>query len=152
MLDVRRGLLWSVLSLFLSFCLCTICPYNSETVTSIELKFGGQIFYGVHTDFSKFGVIWSEIKARREFFLFSNGQIQWNQLLFITYRHTSYYRALLIIVHQSSLCLPYVNRLSFVTIREVHVSNINLVIFFWFLLRNWIETGILQNWPKSFNS
>ena len=56
------------------------------------------------------------------------------------YRHTSYYRALLIIVHQSSLCLPCVNGPIFVTIREVHVPNINLM-FFW--LRNRIETGIL---------
>ena len=58
-------------------------------------------------------------------------------------RHTSYYRALLIIVHWSSLCLPCVNGPIFVTIREVHVPNINHVIFFWFVLINRIETGIL---------
>ena len=43
---------------------------------------------------------------------------------------------LLIIVHWSSLCLPCVNGSIFVTIREVHVSNIKHVIFFWFVLRN----------------
>ena len=69
----------------------------------------------------------------------------------LQYRHTSYYRALLIIVHQSSLCLPCVNGPIFVTICEVHVPNINHVIFFWFVQRNLLETGILENWPKSCN-
>ena len=38
----------------LSFChsVCApFCPYNSKTITSIKLKFGGQVFYGVQTDF-----------------------------------------------------------------------------------------------------
>ena len=67
------------------------------------------------------------------------------------YCHTSYYCALLIIMHWSSLCLPCVPGPIFVIIREVHVSNINHVIFFWFELTNQIETGILQNWSKYLN-
>ena len=46
------------------------------------------------------------------------------------YCYSSYYRALLIIVHQSSLCLPCVNGPIFVTISEDHVVNIYHVIFF----------------------
>ena len=63
-LDDRRGLL-IVISLFLSVC-----------ITPIELKFGGQVFYGVQTDSFKFGVICVKTKARREFFLFLIGLLQ----------------------------------------------------------------------------
>ena len=62
-----------MISLFLSVCLC---PYNSKTIPSINLKFGGQVFHGVQTDSSKFGVICLKIKVRREFFLFLIGNIQ----------------------------------------------------------------------------
>ena len=48
-------------------------PYNSKTITPIELKFGGQVFYGVQTDSSKFGIICVKVKARREFLLFLIG-------------------------------------------------------------------------------
>ena len=51
-------------------------PYNSKTITPIELKFGGQVFHGVQMDSSKFGVICLKIKARREFFLFLIGILQ----------------------------------------------------------------------------
>ena len=68
-----------MINLFLSVCL-SVCapfrPYNSKTITSIELKFGGQVFYGVQTDSSKFGIICVKIKARREFFLFLIGLLQ----------------------------------------------------------------------------
>ena len=69
-----------MISLFLSVCL-SVCapfrPYNSKTtITPIELKFGGQIFHGVQTDSSKFGVICVKIKVRREFFLFLIGNTQ----------------------------------------------------------------------------
>ena len=37
-------------------------------MTSISLKFGGQVFHGVLTDSSNFGVICLKIKVRREFF------------------------------------------------------------------------------------
>ena len=70
-----------MISLFLSICLSvrlSVCalfrPYNSKTITPIELKFGGQVFHGVETDSSKFGVIC--VKARREFFLFLIGLLQ----------------------------------------------------------------------------
>ena len=46
----------------ISLCLC---------VSSIELKFGGQVFPGVQADSSKFGVICLKIKVRREFFIFN---------------------------------------------------------------------------------
>ena len=69
--------------LFLSVCLSvhlSVCapfrPYNSKTITPIKLKFGGQIFHGVQTDSSKFGVICVKIKVRREFFLFLIGNTQ----------------------------------------------------------------------------
>ena len=46
-----------MISLFLSVRLSvrlSVCapfrPYNSKTITLIELKFGGQIFHGVQTD------------------------------------------------------------------------------------------------------
>ena len=55
-----------MISLFLSVC-APFCPYNSKTITSINLKFGRQIFHGVQMDSSKFGVI---CKVRREFLLF----------------------------------------------------------------------------------
>ena len=42
-------------------------------MTSIALKFSGQVFHGVQTDSSKFGVICLKIKVRREFFLFLIG-------------------------------------------------------------------------------
>ena len=68
-----------MISLFLSVCL-SVCapfyPYNSKTIPSIELKFGGQIFHGVQTDSSKFGAIFLKIKARRKFFLFLIGHLQ----------------------------------------------------------------------------
>ena len=68
-----------MISLFLSVCL-SVCalfrPYNSKTIPLIELKFGGQVFYGVQTDSSKFGIICLKIKARREFFLFLIGLLQ----------------------------------------------------------------------------
>ena len=51
-------------------------PYNSKTITPIKLKFGGQVFDGVQTDSSKFGIICVKIKARREFFLFLIGLSQ----------------------------------------------------------------------------
>ena len=66
-----------MISLFLSVCpsVClSVCapfrPFNSKTITPIELKFGGQVFHGVQMDSSKFGVICLKIKAWREFFLF----------------------------------------------------------------------------------
>ena len=61
------------------FCLSVcapFCPYNSKTVTPIKLKFGGQVFHGIQTDSSKFGLICFKIKARREFFLFLIGNTQ----------------------------------------------------------------------------
>ena len=48
----------------------------TQTITSIELKFGGQLFHGVLTNSSKFGVICLKIKIWREVFLFLIGQIQ----------------------------------------------------------------------------
>ena len=63
------------LSVYLSVC-APFRPYNSKTITPIELKFGGQVFYGVQTEFSKFGIICVKIKARREFFLFLIGLLQ----------------------------------------------------------------------------
>ena len=72
-----------MISLFLSVCLSvhlSVCapfgPYNSKTITLMELKFGGQIVHGVQTNSSKFGVICVKIKARREFFLFLIGNTQ----------------------------------------------------------------------------
>ena len=68
-----------MISLFLSVCL-SVCapfgPYNSKTITSIKLKFGGQVFHGVQTDSSKFGVIYLKIKVRRQVFKFLIGHIQ----------------------------------------------------------------------------
>ena len=59
------------------FSVCApFCPYNSKTITPISLKFGGQVFHGVQTGSSKFGVICLKIKARREFFLFLIGNTQ----------------------------------------------------------------------------
>ena len=55
------------LSVHLSVCLSVCAPfrsYNSKIIPPIELKFGGQVFYGVQTDSSKFGVICVKIKAR----------------------------------------------------------------------------------------
>ena len=63
------------LSVYLSVC-AWFCPYNSETIAPMELKFGGQILHGVQTDSSKFGAICLKIKARREFFLFLIGHLQ----------------------------------------------------------------------------
>ena len=68
-----------MISLFLSVCqsVCApFCPYNSKTITSINLKFGGKVFHGVQTDSSKFGIICVKIKARKEFFLFLIGLSQ----------------------------------------------------------------------------
>ena len=48
----------------------------TKTITPIELKFGGQVFYGVQMDSFKFGVICVKTKARREFFLFLIGLLQ----------------------------------------------------------------------------
>ena len=56
-----------MISLFLSVC-APFCPYNSKTITSIELKFGGQVFHGVEMDSSKFGIICLKIKVRRQDF------------------------------------------------------------------------------------
>ena len=64
-----------MISLFLSAC-APFRPYNSKTITPIKLKIGGQVFHGVQTDSSKFGVICVKIKARREFFLFLIGLLQ----------------------------------------------------------------------------
>ena len=62
-----------MISLFLSVCL-SVCapfsPYNSKTIPSIKLKFGGQIFHGVQTESSKCGVICLKIKVRRHVFKF----------------------------------------------------------------------------------
>ena len=44
-------------------------------------------------------------------------------------RHTSYYHALIIFMHQFSLCLTCVNGSIFVTMCEVHVPNLNPVLF-----------------------
>ena len=68
-----------MISLFLSVCLSVcaqFCPYSSKTMTSISLKFGGQVFHGVEMDSSKFGVICFKIKVRTEFFLFLIGNTQ----------------------------------------------------------------------------
>ena len=72
-----------MISLFLSVCLSvrlSVCapfrPYNSKTITPIELKFGGQVLHGEQTDSSKFGVICSKSKPRREIYLFSIGLLQ----------------------------------------------------------------------------
>ena len=48
----------------------------TKTITSINLKFGGKVVYGVQMDSSKFGVICLKIKARREFYLFLIGNTQ----------------------------------------------------------------------------
>ena len=37
----------------ISLCL----PYNSKTITSIKLRFGGEVFHGIQMDSFKFGVI-----------------------------------------------------------------------------------------------
>ena len=64
---------------FVCLSVCALfCPYNSKTITSIELKFSGQVFHGVQTNSSKFGVICLKIKGSREFFLFLIGHIQSN--------------------------------------------------------------------------
>ena len=57
------------LSFRLSVC-APFCPYSSKTMTSISLKFGGQVFYGVQTDSSKFGVICLKIKSGESFSYF----------------------------------------------------------------------------------
>ena len=64
-----------MISLFLSVC-APFRPYNSKTITPINLKFGGKVFHGVQMDSSKFGLICLKIKARREFFLFLIGNTQ----------------------------------------------------------------------------
>ena len=64
-----------MISLFLSVC-APFGPYNSKTITSIELKFGGQIFHGVQMNYSNFGVICLKIKVRRHVFKFLIGHIQ----------------------------------------------------------------------------
>ena len=46
-----------------------------KTITQINLKFGGEVFYGVQADSSKFGVICLKIKVRKEFYLFLIGNI-----------------------------------------------------------------------------
>ena len=68
-----------MISLFLSVCLSVcapFCPYNSKTIKSIKIKFGGQLFHGVQMDSSKFGVICLKIKVRRQVFNFLIGHIQ----------------------------------------------------------------------------
>ena len=64
-----------MISLFLSVC-APFCPYSSKTMTSISLKFGGQVFHGVQTDSSKVGVICLKIKVSRHVFKFLIGHIQ----------------------------------------------------------------------------
>ena len=64
-----------MISSFLSVC-ASFRPYRSKTITPIELKFGGQVFHGVQTNSSKFGVICMKIKVRREFFSFLIGNTQ----------------------------------------------------------------------------
>ena len=64
-----------MISLFLSVC-APFRPYNSKTITPIELKFGGQVLHGVQTGSTEFDVICLKIKARREFFLFLIGLLQ----------------------------------------------------------------------------
>ena len=63
------------LSVRLSVC-ALFRPYNSKTITPIEVKFGGHVFHGVQTDSLKFGVNCLKIKVRREFFLFLIGNTQ----------------------------------------------------------------------------
>ena len=53
------------------FSVCApFCPYNSKTITSINLKFGGKVFHGVQTDSSKFVVICLKIKPGESFSYF----------------------------------------------------------------------------------
>ena len=70
LINARRLERVIVISLFLSVC-ALFRPYNSKTITPIELKFGGQVFYGVQTDSFKFGVICVKTKARRVFLIFN---------------------------------------------------------------------------------
>ena len=42
---------------------------ENKTIISIKLKFDIQVFHGVQTDSSKFGVICFKVKVRREFLL-----------------------------------------------------------------------------------
>ena len=63
-----------MISLCLSVC-APFWPYDSKTITSIDFRFGGQVFHGVQTDSSKFGVTCLKIKSR-EFFLFLIDHIQ----------------------------------------------------------------------------
>ena len=58
-----------MISLFLSVC-APFRPYNSKTIGSIMLKFGGKVFHGIQTDSSKFGVICLKIKVSRQVFYF----------------------------------------------------------------------------------
>ena len=62
-----------MISLFLSVC-ATFCPYNTESITSIEVKFGGQVFHGVQMDSSEFGVIFHwKLKSGESFSYFQLG-------------------------------------------------------------------------------
>ena len=67
-INARRYKRVIVISLFLSVC-APFRPYNSKTITSIDLKFRGQVFHEVQTVSAKFGVICLKIKVTREFFL-----------------------------------------------------------------------------------
>ena len=60
--------------LCLSVC-APFCPYNSKTITSIELRFGVQVFHGGTDVFFQIGCN-LKIKVRREFFLYLIGHIQ----------------------------------------------------------------------------
>ena len=64
-------------------------------MTSISLKFGGQVFHRVQTDPSKFGVICLKIKVRREFFLIFYWENTVKLLLFITYIQNQYFALLI---------------------------------------------------------
>ena len=55
----------------------------------ISLKFGGQVFHGVQTDSSKFGVICLKISQERVFLIF-NWEYTVKLLLFIPYIKNQY--------------------------------------------------------------
>ena len=61
-----------MITLFLSVC-APFCHYNSKTITSIKLKFGGQILPGVQTNSSKLGVICLKSNSGESFSHFQLG-------------------------------------------------------------------------------
>ena len=90
---IGEGYCNQFVSVCLSFCLslcAPFCPYSSKTMTSISLKFGGQVFHGVQTDSSKFGVICLKINQERVFLIF-NWEYTVKLLLFITYVRNQYF-------------------------------------------------------------